>query len=63
MTDERELLELITERDYWEDKATELANDIGTYFGVDFGEHTSHNCPVQNALDFVYGKIKGLKHD
>ncbi len=43
----------ITERDHWEDKATELANDTGEALGFDVGEHSNMNCPVQNAIDGV----------
>lgn len=44
------------ERQYWEEKASELAYDVAKYFGVDFGEHTNCNCPVQNAIDFIGNK-------
>ncbi|WP_373078671.1 hypothetical protein [Zhongshania sp.] len=44
---------VIAERDYWETKATELANDIGEALGFDVGEHNNMNCPVQNAIDGV----------
>lgn len=46
--------QLIIQRDYWEEKATELANDIGKALGFSVGEHSSANCPVQNAIDGVY---------
>lgn len=51
---ERDTLQLITERDHWEEKATELANDIGGMLGFDVGEHSNMNCPVQNAIDGVF---------
>jgi len=44
----------IGQRDYWESKATELANDIGKALGFEVGEHSSANCPVQNAIDGVF---------
>ena len=47
-------LQLIRERDYWEEKATELAEDVGKLLGVGVGEHSSANCPVQNAIDAVF---------
>jgi hypothetical protein len=50
-TDERAMTRLITERDYWEEKATELANDVGKHLGIEVGEHSNLNCPVQNAID------------
>jgi len=45
---------LIIERDHWEEKATELANDIGKALGFDVGEHSNLNCPVQTAIDGVF---------
>lgn len=45
---------LIGERAHWESKSTELAEDIGSALGFDVGEHSSDNCPVQNAIDGVY---------
>ena len=50
---ESQVLKLITERDCWEDKATELADAVANEFGRDFGEHSSGNNPVQNAIDFL----------
>lgn len=51
---EKEALELIDQRDYWEEKATELANDVGAFLGVDVGEHSLLNCPVQEAINAIY---------
>ncbi|NIW43321.1 MAG: hypothetical protein GWN30_00665 [Gammaproteobacteria bacterium] len=51
---EREMLKVIAERDYWESKATELANDVGELLGFDVGEHSNANCPVQRAIDGVF---------
>ena len=45
---------LISERDHWEEKATELANDVGASLGFEVGEHSNMNCPVQEAIDGVY---------
>ena len=53
MTDE-EIDEILSERDYWHDKATELANDVGKLLGFDVGEHSNMNCPVQTAIDGVF---------
>lgn len=50
---ERELLAEIAKREHWEEKATELANDIAQFFDVDIGEHSNCNCPVQNAINLV----------
>jgi len=54
LVSESEMEQLIERRDHWEEKATELAVDIGQALGVDVGEHSSVNCPVQNAIDVVY---------
>ncbi len=47
---EKELLKEIKARDYWEEKATELAELVGKIYNVDVGEHSSGNCPVLKAL-------------
>ena len=54
LVSESEMDQLIERRDHWEEKATELAIDIGQAIGVDVGEHSNVNCPVQNAIDAVY---------
>lgn len=51
---DREVTQLIQERDHWEEKATELANDVGAALGFEVGEHSNINCPVQEAIDGVY---------
>ena len=51
---EKEIGELIKERDYWEEKAMELANDVGEALGFDVGERSNINCPVQSAIDGVF---------
>lgn len=51
---DNELESTIDARDRWEERATELANDVGTLLNVDVGEHSSANCPVQNAINAVY---------
>lgn len=51
---EAEIDQILKERDYWEEKATELAQDIGKALGFEVGEHSNLNCPVQNAIDSVY---------
>ena len=53
---EQELLQLIDDRAYWEAKATDLAEKVGVLLGVDVGEHTSNNCPVENALGAIEEK-------
>ena len=49
---------LIEERDYWEEKATDLADAVGKHFGVDIGEHTSANCPIEEAHKILDGEYK-----
>lgn len=51
---DRDEEKLVAARDHWEEKATELANDIGDALGFDMGEHSNVNCPVQSAIDNVY---------
>ena len=53
---EQELLQLIDDRAYWEAKATDLAEKVGVLLGVDVGEHTSNNRPVENALGAIEEK-------
>lgn len=48
---DKEIEKEVIERDYWEEKATELAMAIGEHLGIDVGEHSSMNCPVRNALE------------
>ena len=43
------VLEEIGNRDHWEERATDLAIAVGEHLGVDVGEHSSANCPVQSA--------------
>jgi len=45
--------QVIHERDHWHDQATFLSGLVGLYFGQDFGEHSSANCPVENAIDYI----------
>lgn len=42
------------QRDRAEEIATELAEAIGEYFGCDVGEHSSGNCPWENALGVLH---------
>lgn len=54
---EHEQDKLICERDHWEEKATELAELVGSYFDVEVGEHSNMNCPVQSAINQINGQI------
>lgn len=52
---------LMTERDAATDKADELAACIAGLLEIEIGEHTSGNCPWQNAFDaadYELGKRK-----
>lgn len=50
---ESECLQIMKERDLYEDKADELAQAIADHFDIDIGEHSSANCPWDNALDWI----------
>lgn len=43
----------IDQRDRAEDMATKLAEAVGEYFGRDVGDHSSANCPWENALELL----------
>jgi hypothetical protein len=49
---EKEILDLIGERDHNEEMADRLAEVIAEITGRDIGEHSSENDPWRNALDF-----------
>lgn len=57
---ERENEQAMIERDHWEDKGTELANDIGKALGFSVGEHSNTNCPLQNAIDGLFEMGKSI---
>ncbi|WP_445392565.1 hypothetical protein ACUDTH_02900 [Stenotrophomonas pavanii] len=48
---DRALGETIEQRDRCEEVADELADHIAAITGVDIGEHSSANCPWQNAIE------------
>ena len=49
---DREICELIDERDHLENQAEQLKDKLQNLYGVDFGEHSNCNFPFQNAIDF-----------
>lgn len=49
-----ELESTIGERDLWEERATQLASEVGTLLNTEVGDHSNTNCPVKNAVDAVY---------
>jgi hypothetical protein len=50
---ERELLQVIRERDDAMIYADSLSEAIAGYFGIEIGEHTNLNCPWVTALEFI----------
>lgn len=51
--DERELMELIDQRDSAEEWANKLAAAIAAHTGADIGEHSNMNCPWAEALEAI----------
>lgn len=51
LAEERSHSETIDQRDRCEEVADELADHIARITGVDIGEHSSANCPWQNAIE------------
>lgn len=50
---DKALIEEIENRDCWEARATKLACSVGEYFSEDVGEHSSCNCPINNAHELL----------
>ncbi|OEF61222.1 hypothetical protein A1OW_20335 [Enterovibrio norvegicus] len=50
---EKALVEEIDNRDSWEERATKLALAVGEHFDSDVGEHSSCNCPINNAHELL----------
>jgi len=48
---DREMTQVIEERDEYHDIADKLADAIAEHMGVEIGEHSSANCPWENALE------------
>ena len=55
LAEERAHGETIDQRDRCEEVADELADHIARITGVDIGEHSSANCPWQNAIEAAEG--------
>jgi hypothetical protein len=49
--DERDILQVIDERDRFEEDGTRLANAVGEFLGVDVGEWSSANDPILVAIE------------
>ncbi|GAA0719449.1 hypothetical protein Drose_05770 [Dactylosporangium roseum] len=50
-TDDQMWDQTLKERDQAEEVANKLTEAVGQFLGVDFGGHSSDNCPWRNALD------------
>ena len=50
---DKQLEEVMTERDEYHDMADKLANAIADHLLVEIGEHSSSNCPWMRALDAI----------
>lgn len=50
---DKALDQTLVERDAYHDKADQLAQAIAEYFGADIGEHSSGNCPWDEALNII----------
>lgn len=48
---ERDMDQLIGERDHAQDMADKLADALATLLGVEIGEHSNMNCPWEQALE------------
>lgn len=49
---DREICELIDQRDNMERLADQLKDKLQDLYKVDFGEYTSCNCPLKNAIEY-----------
>jgi hypothetical protein len=50
---DKAVAEEIENRDNWEERATKLAVSVGEYFDESVGEHSSANCPIDNAHELL----------
>lgn len=50
---DKDVCEEIENRDHWEERATKLAYAVGVYFEESVGEHSSANCPINNAHELL----------
>ena len=54
---DREVLELIDQRENMEMLADQLKGKLQDLYKVDFGEYTSCNCPLKNAIEYDYSNL------
>lgn len=50
---DKSIVEEIENRDHWEERASKLAYAVGEHFGKSVGEHSSANCPINNAHELL----------
>ncbi|CCO44197.1 hypothetical protein VIBNISOn1_1050023 [Vibrio nigripulchritudo SOn1] len=50
---DKSVCEEIDNRDKWEERASKLAYAVGEYFDESVGEHSSANCPINNAHELL----------
>lgn len=50
---DKAVCEEIESRDHWEERASKLAYAVGVYFDESVGEHSSANCPINNAHELL----------
>lgn len=50
---DKQLEQLVTERDEYHDMADKLANAIADHLLIEIGEHSSSNCPWMRALEAI----------
>ncbi|WP_454752171.1 DUF551 domain-containing protein [Cupriavidus necator] len=54
---ERDMDQVMKERDDYHEIADKLANGVAEHFDIDIGEHSNLNCPWSNALDALDSAI------
>ena len=66
-TDDQLWDQTLSERDHYHEVADKLANAIAAHFSIEIGEHSSANCPWDNALNAIeertYSDVEALRKD
>lgn len=66
-TDDQLWDQTLSERDHYHEVADKLANAIAEHFSIEIGEHSSANCPWDNALNAIeertYSDAEALRKD
>lgn len=55
---ERDLDQVMTERDSYHETADKLAFAIAEFFGIDIGEHSNLNCPWDRAMAAITAAVR-----